>query len=92
MREGRNLRQPYMGKSRNNHYAVNRWVERTHDLIEAAFDKGEAQYFRGDEIDIGFDPIDGCLARLEQLIVRANALDPDPDFDPQKVRSRFNPE
>ena len=36
-------------------------------MIEAAFDKAEAQYFRGDEVDRGLDLVEGCLFRLEQL-------------------------
>jgi hypothetical protein len=58
-------------------------MRRTHHLIEVAFDKGEAQYFRGSEIDRGLDPVDACLRRLEQLIARVNSLDVNPDFDPQ---------
>jgi hypothetical protein len=58
-------------------------VRRTHDLIEAAFDKGEAQFFLGDELDKGFDPVDACLRRLDQLIVRGNSLNVNPDFDTQ---------
>ncbi len=84
MKEGQGLRSSHKQERREKHDAARDWVGRTHDLIEAAFDKAEAQYFRGDQIDRGLDPVDGCLSRLEQLMVRANSLDINPDFDPQE--------
>ena len=78
---------------------VEDWVHRTHDLIEAAFDKGEARHFLDSE---GYDPghnlpwrdarhdpykyyIEPRLKRLDELIVRANSLEVNPDFDPQNA-------
>src|SRR5215212_5327110 len=83
MEKGQNLRSSGKAQRRANLPAARKWVERTHDLIEAAFDKAEARYFRGGEIDKGLDPVDGCLRRLDQLIIRAKELDGNPDFDPQ---------
>jgi hypothetical protein len=77
---------------------VEEWVHRTHDLIEAAFDKGEARRFL-DSADympekplpyreIRVDPykyhLEPRLQRLNELIVRANELEINPDLDPQE--------
>jgi hypothetical protein len=78
---------------------VEDWVHDTHDLIEAAFDKGEARHFLNSE---GYDPghnlpwrearhdpykyyLEPRLKRLDELIVRANSLEINPDFDPQSA-------
>lgn len=83
MKEGRNLDVQGKGAYAANLPAARQWVERTHDLIEDALDTGEAQCFRGDEIDKDFYPVGGCLSRLNQLIGRANSLETNPDFNPQ---------
>ena len=71
----------------------------THDLVEAAFDKGEARHFLNSKgYDPGFedpfrdtqlDPykyfIQPRLKRLDELIVRANSLEVNPDFDPRSA-------
>jgi hypothetical protein len=76
---------------------VEDWVHRTHDLIEAAFDKGEARRFLDSSDytpenpvpyrEIRVDPykyyLEPRLRRLSELIVRANGLEVSPDFDPQ---------
>ena len=78
---------------------VEDWVHRTYDLIEAAFDRGEAQHFLNSEDykpekaspfrDARHDPYkyftEIRLRRLNELIVRANLLEISPDFDPQSV-------
>ena len=78
---------------------VEDWVHGTHDLIEAAFDKGEARHFLNSE---GYDPghnlpwrdarhdpykyyIEPRLKRLDELIVRANSLEVNPNFDPRSA-------
>ena len=78
---------------------VEDWVHGTHDLIEAAFDKGEARHFLNSE---GYDPghnlpwrdarhdpykyyIEPRLKRLDELIVRANSLEVNPNFDPRRA-------
>ena len=76
---------------------VEEWVHRTHDLIEAAFDKGEARRFLDSSDytpektvpyrEIRIDPykyhLTPRLQRLNELILRANTLEINPDFDPQ---------
>jgi len=89
MKEGQGLRSSHKQERNEKYHAVRDWVRRTHDLIEAAFDTAEAQYFRGSEIDTGLDPVDGCLSRLEQLMVRANSLDVNPNFDPEPYQELF---
>jgi hypothetical protein len=78
---------------------VEDWVHRTHDLIEAAFDKGEARRFLDSSDykpetpvpyrEIRVDPykyyLEPRLQRLNELIVRANGLEVSPDFDPQSA-------
>jgi len=75
---------------------VEDWVHRTHDLIEAAFDKAEARRFLDSSDytpekalpyrEIRIDPykyfLEPRLRRLNELIVRANSLEVNPDFDP----------
>lgn len=72
------------------------WVHRTYDLIETAFDKGEAQHFLNSadykpEKPYPFrnarhDPyryFTGVrLRRLDELVVRANSLEINPEFNP----------
>jgi len=82
-KEGQSLRSSYKQERHEKADAAKDWVRRTHDLIEAAFEKGEAQFFLVDELDKGLDPVDACLRRLDQLIVRANSLNVNPDFDTQ---------
>jgi len=82
--EGRPLKSYEKRARREKAEAAKEWVERTYALIEAAFDKGEAEHFRGEEIDRGFDPMDTCLPRLDRHIVRANFLDINPGFDPRE--------
>jgi hypothetical protein len=77
---------------------VEDWVHRTYDLIEAAFDKGEARRFL-DSSDykpekhlpfrqVRIDPykyfLTPRLQRLNELILRANTLEINPDFDPRR--------
>lgn len=86
---------------------VERWVHKTHDFIEAAFDKGEARHFldSGDyapknplaveempEVDTYEYHLEPRLRRLQELIVRANESEINHDFDPQYWIDRFNPE
>jgi hypothetical protein len=75
---------------------VEDWVHRTHDLIEAAFDKGEARRFLDSSDykpekplpyrEVRADPykyhLTPRLQRLNELIVRANSLEVNPEFDP----------
>jgi hypothetical protein len=82
---------------------VRDWVHRTRDLIEAAFDKGEARHFlNGDGYKReGVQPFHNLLAskddyfiparvwRLNELIIRANELPINPDFDPQDWMGSF---
>ncbi len=85
------------GITLTSHQDVVDWVQRTHDLIEAAFDKAEARHFMNSD---GYEPekplpwrnvyVDPYryhrtprLRRLHELIVRANELEINPDFDPQ---------
>jgi hypothetical protein len=77
---------------------VEEWVHRTRDLIEAAFDKGEARRFLDSSDykpekplpyrEIRIDPykyhLTPRLQRLNELILRANTLEINPDFDPQR--------
>jgi hypothetical protein len=77
---------------------VEEWVHRTYELIEAAFDKGEARRFLDSSDytpvktapyrEIRIDPykyhLTPRLQRLHELILRANTLEIDPDFDPQR--------
>jgi hypothetical protein len=77
---------------------VEEWVHRTYDLIEATFDKGEARRFLDSSDytpvktapyrEIRIDPykyhLTPRLQRLHELILRANTLEIDPDFDPQR--------
>jgi hypothetical protein len=76
---------------------VEDWVHRTYDLIEAAFDKGEARRFLDSSDykpekplpyrEVRIDPykyfLTPRLRRLNELILRANTLEINPDFDPQ---------
>ncbi len=76
---------------------VESWVHYTRDLIEAAYDKGEAQHFMNSDDyspekpspfrNIYHDPykyfVGVRLRRLDELIVRSNSLLVNPDFDPQ---------
>ena len=76
---------------------VKEWVHRTRDLIEAAFDKAEARRFLDSSDykpekplpyrEIRIDPykyhLTPRLQRLNELILRANTLEINPDFDPQ---------
>jgi hypothetical protein len=76
---------------------INNWVHYTRDLIEAAYDKGEAQHFMNSDDyspekpspfrNIYHDPykyfVQVRLRRLDELIVRSNSLLVNPDFDPQ---------
>jgi hypothetical protein len=78
--------------------AVHAWVHHTYELIEAAFGKSEAERFLSGEgyRRQGFASIENLRAsrdkyslpvrlwRLDQLIERANALEINPDFDPQE--------
>lgn len=82
MEEGKSLRSYHSAQRNANLHAAHKWVKHTQDLIEAAFDKAQAQYFRGDEIDRGLDPVEGCLSRLEQ-VARSNFLEVNSDFVPQ---------
>ena len=76
---------------------IESWVHNTHDLIEAAYDKGEARHFMNSDDyrpettlpfrNVYHDPykyfVGVRLRRLDELIVRANELPINPDFDPQ---------
>lgn len=100
--EGNELRGVYDRKRREirigHHPGIEDWVHRSHDLVEAAFDKGEARHFlsgEGFRIE-GVSPEDNLylgrdtysvavrLWRLDQLIVRANSLEINPEFDPER--------
>jgi hypothetical protein len=77
---------------------VEEWVHRTRDLIEAAFDKGEARRFLDSSDykpekplpyrEIRSEPykyhLTPRLQRLNELILRANTLEINPDFEPQR--------
>jgi hypothetical protein len=77
---------------------IESWVHHTHDLIEAAYDKGEARHFMNSDdykpertspfTNVYHDPykyfVKVRLRRLDELIVRANELPVNPDFDPQE--------
>jgi hypothetical protein len=84
---------------------VEDWVHRTHDLIEAAFDKGEARRFldRSDYtpenplateevpvVDTYGHHLEPRLRRLQELIVRANAFEINDSFYPRYWMDRFN--
>lgn len=102
MDEGNILRQSHRKNSEEkikftSHQDVVDWVERTHNLIEAAFDKAEARHFMNSDDykpekplpwrEVRVDPyryhVIPRLRRLDQLIVRASELPLNPDFDPQ---------
>ena len=79
------------------HQDIVAWVDRTHDLIEAAFDKAEARHFMNSDDyepakyppwrEVRVDPykyhLKPRLRRLHELVIRANELPISPDFDPQ---------
>jgi hypothetical protein len=77
---------------------VEGWVHYTRDLIEAAYDKGEARHFMNSDDykpesaspfrNIYHDPykyfVEARLRRLDELIMRTNSLPLNPSFDPQE--------
>jgi hypothetical protein len=82
---------------------IEEWVWGTHKLIEAAFDKGEAQRFLSNE-GYDFGRINGVqefiarrstflvgprLWRLEELIGRVDTLSIRSDFDPEAFAQQF---
>jgi hypothetical protein len=81
-----------------NQEEIKNWVHHTSDLIEAAYNKGEAQHFMNSDDyrpekpapfrNVYHDPykyfVGVRLRRLDELIVRANELPVNPDFDPQE--------
>jgi hypothetical protein len=81
---------------------VEKWIDSTRDLIEAAFDKEEGRRFMNSEgyepkkrppwREVRIDPyryhLTPRLQRLDQLILRASELPIDPDFDPDEWRER----
>jgi hypothetical protein len=83
---------------------VREWVHKTHDFIEAAFDKGKAHRFldSGDYKPKGALPFKQTrlepykyhltprLQRLNELNARADELEVNPDFDTQYWMGRFN--
>ncbi len=84
IKEGRRLRTQGKGEQAALRPAVSKWVEDTQELIERAFDKADALYFRGSEIDDGFWPVDECLRRLDHLRAQANHVNINPDFDSEQ--------
>lgn len=69
------------------------WVQNTHDLIEAAFDKGAARSFISDKSSNIYRPpnpyaLGVRLKRLDELIDRANSFEINPNFDPQNWTDR----
>lgn len=105
--EGKELR-GYVDRTRREikivpHPDIEDWIQRTHDFIEAAFDKGEARHFLSGEgyRQEGLSPADNLylsryphavpvrLWRLDQLIIRANELPINPDFDPEEWKDHF---
>lgn len=72
---------------------IDLWVDCTSELIEVAFDKGEAQLFLRDQRRTTgvrrrvpafyISEIEAWLKRLYELIPRADTIPMRPDFDPQ---------
>jgi len=87
IKEGRRLRTYGKGEQAALRPAVSKWVDDTQGFIERAFEKAEALYFRGSEIDDRLWPVDECLRRLDHLRAQANDLNINPDFDPQNQRN-----
>jgi hypothetical protein len=77
------------------------WVTRTHNLMEAAYGKGEARLFLS---DAGYTFmasqhstrqglwVQGRLRRLAELMARVDSLDLRPDFDHQEWEGCFSSE